>query len=209
MRDWREWHEDYTDPASDLSSRLRIVQTLIRQCADEHPEGALRLLSMCAGQAHDVVGALREHDRRDDVVGALVELEPANVTAARAAIQESGLHGLQVLAADAGVSTPYAAAAPADLLLACGVFGNISSADVQQTVAALPMLCAPRATAIWTRHRREPDLTKDIRLWFADAGFEEVAFISPGAGRFSVGAHRLVAPPQPYVPDLHLFTFVT
>jgi hypothetical protein len=105
--------------------------------------------------------------------------------------------------ADAGVTTPYAAAAPADLLLACGVFGNISSADVQQTVAALPILCAPGATVMWTRHRREPDLTRDIRFWFAKAGFEEVAFISPGAGRFSVGAHRLVAPPQPYVPDLH------
>ena len=31
------------------------------------------------------------------------------------------------------------------------------------TVRALPTLCAPGATVIWTRHRRPPDLTADVR----------------------------------------------
>lgn len=51
-------------------------------------------------------------------------------------------------------------------------------------------------------------MTGKIRTWFADAGFEEVAFISPGPERFSVGAHRLIGEPEPYLADLPLFTFV-
>jgi len=71
------------------------------------------------------------------------------------------------------------------------------------------MWCAPGATVIWTRHRREPNLTRDIRSWFSSAGFEEVAFISPGRDRFHVAAHRLAAPPKPYVPAVRLFSSVT
>lgn len=208
VTDWRGWHDDYEDPASELSHRLRSVQRLIRDCADEHPPGDLRILSMCAGQAHDVVGALRDHDRGDDVVGLLVELDAANVAATRAGLQHAGLVGLHVVAADGGVTTPYRSATPADLILACGVFGNIPDSDVRRTVAALPMLSAPGATVIWTRHRREPDLTGDIQDWFSAAGFEEVAFVSSGPGRFCVGAHRLLGAPQPYQPNLPLFTFV-
>lgn len=208
VTDWQEWHGAYADPASDLSKRLQAVQALIREAVDHVPAGAVRILSMCAGQAHDVVGALGNHDRRSDVKGLLVELDEGNVSAARLALDEVGLTGLDTLAADAGVTTPYAAAAPADVLLACGVFGNISDGDVQRTVSALPMLCASGATVIWTRHRRPPDLTSSIRSWFVRAGFEELAFVSPGDQRFSVGAHRLVASAKPFVPAVPLFSFV-
>ena len=36
---------------------------------------------------------------------------------------------------------------------------------------------------IWTRHRREPDLTPQIRDWFPASGFEEIAFDAPGTRR--------------------------
>jgi hypothetical protein len=62
---------------------------------------------------------------------------------------------------------------------------------------------------IWTRHRRPPDRTEDIRAWFAAAGFDEIAFEAPDAlGLVGVGAHRLAAPARPLVPGRRLFTFV-
>jgi hypothetical protein len=73
---------------------------------------------------------------------------------------------------------------------------------------ALPMLCAPRATVIWTRHRRPPDRSVDVRRWFEAAGFEEIAFIGSDEQLFGVGAHRLVVVPLPFVPALTLFEFV-
>ena len=64
------------------------------------------------------------------------------------------------------------------------------------TVEAAPQLCAPGAEVIWTRHRNDPDLTPSIRGWFADAGFQEVAFVAPDTDQWSVGVHRLVAAPR-------------
>ncbi|MGZ8438534.1 MAG: SAM-dependent methyltransferase, partial [Candidatus Limnocylindrales bacterium] len=110
--------------------------------------------------------------------------------------------------ADAGSTDAYLGAVPADLVLACGVFGNISDEDIERTVRAFPGFCAPGATAIWTRHRRPPDLTIEIRRWFADAGFELVAFDAPAAFEWSVGVHRFVGGPVPFVAGRHLFTFV-
>jgi hypothetical protein len=61
---------------------------------------------------------------------------------------------------------------------------------------------------LWTRHRKEPDLTPRIRGWFAAAGFDEEDFTTPEHGIWSVGAHRYTGPPAPLVPRRRLFTFV-
>jgi hypothetical protein len=184
VRDWQQWHDDYDDPSSDLSRRLTVVQQRIRVWADGQPPGPLRVLSICAGQAHDLVGALRDHDRRDDVSGLLVELDPENVAAATVALRGAGLSHVQA------------------------VVGDASATDVQRTISALPMLCAPGASVVWTRHRREPDLTPSILTWFQAAGFDAVDFFSPGPGRFSVGTHLLTAAPATYRAGQVLFAFV-
>ena len=78
--------------------------------------------------------------------------------------------------------TGFADALPADVLLLCGIFGNVSDRDINRTVQAAPALCRAGATVIWTRHRRPPDLTPRIRQWFADSGFAEIAFDALGTG---------------------------
>jgi hypothetical protein len=98
---------------------------------------------------------------------------------------------------------------PADVLMLCGIFGNVSDEDVRRTVYNASRLCAPQATVLWTRQRRGPDRTDQIRSWFAEAGYEELAFDSPGPDRFALGTLRLAAPPLAYRSDLRLFTFLT
>ena len=110
--------------------------------------------------------------------------------------------------ADAGLTDAYVGAVPADVVLACGIFGNSSDADVERTVRSLPQLCAEGGRVIWTRHRWEPDLTPAIRRWFAEAGFEELAFGSGGPESWSVGLHVSRTPAQPLQPAERLFTFV-
>jgi hypothetical protein len=70
-------------------------------------------------------------------------------------------------------------------------------------------MCAPGATVIWTRHRRPPDLTGQIRSWFAAAGFDEVAFDAPETPTMTgIGVHRLTAAgPVARLPAGRLFTF--
>jgi hypothetical protein len=92
-----------------------------------------------------------------------------------------GLWGLfDVRQADAGLPAGFADALPADVLLLCGIFGNLSDADIRRTVQAAPALCRAGATVIWTRHRCPPDLTPQLRAWFTGSGFEEIAFGSLG-----------------------------
>jgi hypothetical protein len=143
-----------------------------------------------------VIGVLTGHPRRD-VRAWLVELDERNVALAR---QAAGLHGVEVLQADAGITDACAGAVPAQVVVACGIFGNIAGSGIQATVAALPSLCAPGALVLWTRHRSPPDLTPAIRSWFGEAGFREEAFDTSHDGFMSVGAHRLTGEPAALVP---------
>jgi putative methyltransferase len=208
-RDWQAWHSAYDEEGSPLQRRLKIVQGHVRDWLEARQGQPLRVVSVCAGEGRDLLGVLAGHPDARHVSARLVELDPRNVAAAEAAAQEAGLSGVEVMQADAGSSDSYRGAVPADLVLVCGVFGNISDSDIRQTVTALPQLCAPDATVVWTRSRHEPDRTPTIRGWFAHSGFEELAFDAPDDALFSVGVHRLVGRPSTLMPDEVLFRFTT
>jgi hypothetical protein len=203
---WVAWHRPYDDPTSALYRRLTAVRTRIVEALDR-PPGPVAVISMCAGQGRDLIGALSGHPRAADVSARLVEADPANAATADVAARAAGLDGVVTAVGDAGLAVAYDGAVPADIVLVCGVFGNIAERDIAGTIRCLPTLCAPGATVIWTRHRRPPDLTPRIVGWFLDAGFREVGVDAPDGDWFSVGAHQLVGPPRPFDPGQHLFTF--
>jgi Putative methyltransferase len=208
QQDWVRWHEPYEDPDSYLSQRLAIVQGAIRDALEAAPAGPIRVVSLCAGQGRDLLGVLEDHPRREEVSARLVELDARNVAAARDRIAQLGLAGsVDVVEGDAAETSAYAGAVPARVVLACGVFGNIPDAEIEQTIHSLPMFCQPGATVVWTRHRLEPDLTPTVRQWFVDAGFAETAFHGREGFLFGVGVDRLEREPPPFDPDRHLFTF--
>lgn len=205
MTDWAAWHAPYEDPDSPLSQRLRAVQAEVAAALDRAPEGPIRLLSLCAGQGLDVLPLLPAHPRGPDVFGRLVELDPRNVEVAR----RSAPDAIEVIQADAGSTNASLGAAPADLLLLCGIFGNVSDEDVSRTVQAIPQLCAPGATVLWTRSRHAPDLTPAVRSWLAEVGLAETAFVTEGPGGWAVGAGTFGGEPHSLQPDCRLFTFST
>ena len=208
MTDWATWHTAYDDPSSLLSVRLRIVQAHLSAALSQAPAGKISLVSLCAGQGRDVIGVLPSHPRREDVRAVLVEADPRNVAAARRAAGDGGLSQVEVREADAGPVAGYADALPADVLLLCGIFGNVSGSDIRRTVAAVPALCNPGATVIWTRHRRAPDLTVQIRHWFTEAGLMEVAFDAVEVNTMiGVGVARAGRGVGGALPDGPLFTF--
>ena len=213
VKDWLDWHAAYDDPSSSLSARLERVRWHLSGAIEAAPAGLVRLVSLCAGQGHDVIGVLPDHPRRDDVRAVLVESDPRNAGLARRGAAEKGLSQVDVREADAGLVASYADALPADVLLLCGIFGNVSDSDIRGTVEAAPALCAAGATVIWTRHRRPPDLTPQIRAWFAAGGFDEIAFDALGTSALtSVGVNRLRRAPgiaAARLPSRPLFTFGT
>lgn len=204
--DWQSWHAAYEQPSSPLARRLALVQQQLRDALDRAPAGPLRALSVCAGQGHDLIGALRGHPRAAEVDALLVELDAHNVEQARAAARRAGLPRVRAIAADASLTDSYATGVPADLLVVCGVFGNVSAGDVMRTIDELDRLCAPGATVVWTRHRNPPDLVPTMLERFARAGFEQVSLHD--AAHFAVGVCTLRRPPRPYRPGVRLFDFV-
>ena len=159
MTDWLRWHAGYDEPGSPYAQRLIVVQEQIGAALDRAAPGSVRLLSLCAGQGRDVLPVLAMHPRGGDVVGRLVELDPELCAVARAGAPP----GVEVVQGDAGTITACAGAVPADLLLLCGIFGNVPDDDIANTVRAVPSLLANGGTVVWTRHRRDPDLTPRIR----------------------------------------------
>lgn len=202
-RDWHEWHRRYEDPLSVTSQRLAVVRDWIRFWIEAMPSGPVRTVSFCAGDGRDLIGALADHPRRNDMRGLLVEIDPVLAQRGRAALWP----GLDYLVGDAARTDSYLGAVPADLVLVCGVFGNVSDDDIAATVRAMPTFLAPGGYVIWTRHRRAPDLVATIDDWFADAGFARV-FVSAPEHHYGVGVHRLITTPQPLPEGENLFTFV-
>ncbi|MGZ4586639.1 MAG: SAM-dependent methyltransferase [Mycobacteriaceae bacterium] len=193
--DWSAWHDAYARPGSGLGDRLDVVRSQIERRLDATSPDAVRVVSACAGDGRDLLGLLAGR--------AEAELSARASHAAQALSAQ-----VDVRQADPAQSDVYAGATPADLVLLCGIFGNVSDADVRATVEAAPQLCTPGAEVIWTRHRRDPDLTPSIRRWFAAAGFDEVDFIAPQAELWSVGVRRLSGEPSPLEPGRHWFTFI-
>jgi hypothetical protein len=176
--DWAGWHDAYARRGSGLGDRLAVVRSHIDRRLDATSPDAVRVVSACAGDGRDLLGVLAGRSDADRVTALLVEYDTGLAARASQAAQALSAR-VDVRRADAAQSDVYAGAVPADLVLLCGIFGNVSDADVHATVEAVPQLCAPGAEVVWTRHRGDPDLTPSIRRWFAAAGFEEVDFVAP------------------------------
>ncbi|MDQ0831039.1 hypothetical protein QF032_002883 [Streptomyces achromogenes] len=164
-------------------------------------------MSLCAGQERDLLDVLPGHPRREDVRARLVELDPHNVDAAREAVRSAGLAQVEVVAADASLLDHYAGMAPADIVLLCGVFGNITDPDIERTVDACTQLCATGGRVIWTRNRKSPDRVPLICRWFEERGFER-EWVTDEQQFRSVGVHRVRGRSRPLRPGERVLTFL-
>jgi hypothetical protein len=206
QRDWAAWHAGYDEPDSGLARRLAMVQERIRVALSEAPPGPLRAISLCAGEGRDLIGVLADHPRREDVTARLVELDERNAAVARESAAAAGLDKVEVVTGDAALTRQYAGLVPADLVLMCGMFGNMTDDTVKGTVGFAAQLTARGGTVVWTRQRSEPDPVPVICGWFGERGFEQ-AWLSGPDVPLAVGAHRLMADPVPLETDARMFKF--
>jgi hypothetical protein len=210
-RDWHAWYADYDDPRSSLSRRLAVVRAELARVLAER-KGPVRLLSLCAGDGRDTLPVLAEH--RGEVASVLVELDPLLAGAARAEAAARGLD-VDVRTGDAGLVATWRDAVPVDVLMLCGVFGNLADDDVRRTLAAAPLLLRPPGTLMWTRGSKVPedpsrfagDPSEWVRGLLLDAGWGEETFVRPTDTSFRVGVHTWRGTVDGTPPD-RLFAFV-
>jgi Methyltransferase domain len=211
---WNEWHAAYDDPRSSLSRRLEVVRQRFAAILDRGGPVSTRVLSVCAGDGRDVLPVLARCHASASAV--LVELDSTLASAARRTAAELGLASVEVRTADAGQLDTYAGMPPANIVLACGVFGNITDADDRSTIRTLPQLLAANGSVIWTRGDRlqgdpadhDGDPADMVREVFAEHDFVEEVFVRPDDVRFRVGVHRFTGTPQHRATGTTMFTFV-
>lgn len=212
--DWQQWHEHYDDPVSSLARRLATVRNEVRDLLIRRQGAPTRVTSICAGDGRDLLPILASTD--GDVDAVLVEIDTDLADRARVTAEASGLSRVRVHIGDAGLSSTLSGLPPADVFLACGVFGNITDADLETTIGALPAFVAPGGAVIWTRgasvgdgelsaYAGDPaDLVREV---FARHGFTEETFVRPADADFRVGVHRLPGGSSQVAVPERLFSF--
>lgn len=208
-KDWYEWHDLYnTEPK--LQQRLEIVQEYIAHSLNASPSGAIRIVSVCAGDGRDLLGTLKNHPRINDVYARLVELNPQLVERGRATIESLGLtKQIEFINGDATLSTNYPGAVPADIVIVCGVFGNLAEeAELNRLLDNLSFLSKPGAFVIWTRgHSNGIPYSETVRKILRASDFEEVNFQLTATGDMGIGIHRYLGENLPQPKEQQLFVF--
>lgn len=191
MNDWLAWHEAYDDPSSSLARRLEVVRRRLGAVLDVAAGERLQLLSLCAGDGRDVIPVLVARATSSPVSALLIE---GDEELSRRAVEaaSSGLETVEVRCADAGDPASFNDVLPVDVLLLCGIFGNIEHGRVKDVIDVVPHLLAEGGYVIWTRGVSVPDRRPEVRSWFRGAGLAEVSF--DGAPEtFGVGVNQLLS----------------
>jgi hypothetical protein len=208
VKDWLAWHEGYDDPSSSLARRLQVVRRRLGAVLDTAAGKGPQLLSLCAGDGRDVIPVLAAQRASPPVSAHLIECDEELSRRAMKAASSSGLGTVEVRCADAGDPASFSDVLPVDVLLLCGIFGNIEHGRVKDVIDVVPHLLAKGGYVIWTRGASDPDRRPEVRSWFRAAGLAEVSF--DGAPEtFGVGVNqRLSGPDRQHRLPSRLFSFV-
>ena len=143
------------------------------------------------------------------VEAVLIELDQALADQARATAAAARLRNVEVRHADAGDPASSRDALPVDVLMLCGIFGNLEPPTVRGIVRRVPALVASGGYVIWTRGSDErEDHRAEIRRWFIELGMPEVSF-EGAPERFGVGVKEIRTSTGEPVGHERLFTFRT
>src|SRR5690606_15461460 len=183
---WQKWHDKYKSD-DNLKNRLLAVQKAIKSCLPKDNNEIYTILDLGAGDGRDIAEALKNYPKPANIQGLLVEIDEVLAAQAMQAMQNAELTNLKVIVGDASSIKNSASTVPVDLVLLCGIVGNISDEDVEKAIKALPMLLKPGGKVIWTRNRREPDKTPVIRELLKSNDLDEVQYIAAENSIYGIG----------------------
>jgi SAM-dependent methyltransferase len=149
-RGWNSW-PDRAYARKRYQHRLATVKQQLQDCLDAAPAGPIKILSICAGDGRDVVGAVDQHPRRNDVAAWLVELSADSVALGKRHAVAAGLEeSLHFINGDATDLSTYKNVPACDVILLCGVWGHVPQTDTAALVQGLAAFCKPGATVLWS-----------------------------------------------------------
>lgn len=208
VTDWLAWHEAYDDPSTSLTRRLGVVQRRLGAVLDLI-DGRIKLLSLCAGDGRDAIPVLAARAASLSVSALLVERDEVLSQRAKDEASRAGLGSVEVRCADAGDPDSFSDGLPVDVLMLCGIFGNIEHDLVKDVIDVVPGLLAADGYVVWTRGGSDPDRRPEVRSWFRARGLAELSF-DGAPEKFGVGVNQLAScrpSPRRQLPN-RLFSFI-
>lgn len=205
---WNGWPEK-AYLREGYQQRLTAVQEHLCECLDDAPPGPIRILSMCAGDGRDVIGAVRSHRRRKDVVAWLVELNSQSVELGKGYSVNAGLErSLQFINGDATSYSTYKSIGAADIVLVCGVWGHVPAHEKSMLVKAISTLCKPGGSVIWTRGTSKGIArVREIESLFATNWWDKGRITYTPDATWAVATYRYCGPSQELPADGQIFHF--
>ena len=216
--DWHNWHNAY-DQNPALKKRLVLVRKHLSRCLDRSAPGEIRIISVCAGDGRDILRTLADHKRRADARAHLVELDPKLVADGRNACAALELlSNIDFMNEDATDPRSYRGAAPANVVMMCGMLGLVDLAELPNVVRAMQALCAHNGHVVWTRRldwRNGVQHMKALQKLMLQAGFTQATLSVTSFGAllsktrkpsFAVGTHRFGGEPIALPESERLFT---
>ncbi len=192
---WSGWPEKAYQREG-YQQRLQAVEEHLGECLDEAPAGPVRILSMCAGDGRDVIGAVRSHRRRKDIAAWLVELNSQSVELGKGYSVNAGLdRTLKFINADATIYSTYRSIGPADIVLVCGVWGHVPAHEKTLLVRAISTLCKPGGAVIWTRGTSKGiGRVREIEALFAGSWWEKERVTYTADAAWAIATYRYRGP---------------
>lgn len=205
---WPKWHEGYEIEDSFLHQRLQDVKRVLVRSIREF-DRPVRIISVCAGQGRDVIEVLRDDPSLNVKDAYLFEIDPENVAFGENLVSHYRLNNVNYVIGDASITSVYKEFVPTDILMLCGIFGNVSQADIKTTLKAATTLLVRGGVVIWTRHRGEPNIVPEIQIWAKDLDFHEIELIAPPETLYAVGSNRYLGPAKKFEAQIKMFEFMT
>jgi ubiquinone/menaquinone biosynthesis C-methylase UbiE len=207
-KDWQKWHTLYNDDGSGLAKRLKLVQESIGSSLPETLKGKYQIIDICSGDGRDLLEVLAHHPSSGNVHSYLVEIDSRLAQESERTASDRGLRNVTVVNGDASSLRIYKNVIPADLILLCGIFGNISNEDIRNIIESLAQLSKRGTRVIWTRNLRNPDVVPIIRDSFITNNFKEVDYKITADGSYAIGTCEFHGLSQQLSDDAQLFTFI-
>jgi hypothetical protein len=189
--------------------RLAAVQDHLRECLDQAPPGAVRIVSLCAGDGRDVIGVLATHPRRDDVRAWLVERDGDSVAAGIERRRAAGLDDQVVfIQGDATDYATYRDLLPCDIVVVCGVLGHVLPEERSTLVERLRAFCKPRGVVIWVRGVKQGMARYcEFQSLFESHSFERGRETLTAEGQWGICNHAYVGLPCKAPQSGRIFQF--
>jgi hypothetical protein len=204
---WQNWPERAYGTRL-YQDRLTAVQDHLAQRLDE-ATGLVRIVSLCAGDGRDVIGTLARRANGANVQAWLVELNRQSVVEGRRLAKQVGLADkIAFVNGDATSYATYRGIPPADVLLACGVWGHVLPRQRRNLVQALTHLSQTDGAVIWTRgvakgmHR-----LREIEAHFEGPSWRRLRLSYTPDGKWAMNSYRYCGPSQQRPSSGRIFNF--